>query len=122
MVLQICTLWLCRHRIRNPQIFEQEGKTILVLELNSGGKAAVLWRILLTQALLYQAIKNCRSTDYEGIINDPDILNKMSLIKPKLFDWTHKKEEETDDQILQPLEAAENYSIDTLNQITDRAR
>jgi hypothetical protein len=56
------------------------------------------------------------------MINDPDILKKMSLIKPKLFDWTQKKEEEANDQILQPLEAAENYSIDTLNQITDRAR
>ena len=69
----------------------------------------VLWRILITQAHIYQALLRTR----EMKISAPDDRFAPSLLKPiseedrLTFDWRQRSEEATDEEVLsQPFEAA----------------
>jgi hypothetical protein len=67
----------------------------------------VLWRMLITQALLYDALKNIREN------KDPPYIKSIEWMVPdekKLFDWRQNPNEATDDEVLnQPFRAAKKY-------------
>jgi hypothetical protein len=71
----------------------------------------VLWRVLITQAYLYNAIKNIRNSEEEFNISNFDEFMKLfeiQKIKSKC-DWIQSHEEVSDEEFNTPFMAAENY-------------
>ena len=71
----------------------------------------VLWRVLITQVYLYNAIKNIRNSEEEFNISNFDEFMKLfeiQKIKSKC-DWIQSHEEVSDEEFNIPFEAAENY-------------
>jgi hypothetical protein len=70
----------------------------------------VLWRILLTQAHLYLAIKNTRETKDSKSITKFKTLKILSSEDRLIFDWRRDdKEAANEDVLVKPFEAVENY-------------
>jgi hypothetical protein len=67
----------------------------------------IFWRILITQSILYTALKNIRSHEL------PPYIRSFKFITPdeiKVFDWRQKPNEATDNEVLnQPFKIAEEY-------------
>jgi hypothetical protein len=81
---------------------------IIRLLLNFHPKShAIFWRILIAQALLYNALKTIREK------NDPPYVKRlkwMTCEEKKVFDWRENTNEATDEEVLdQPLIIAEKY-------------
>jgi hypothetical protein len=71
----------------------------------------ILWRIMVTQAILYQSLKNSTSKD-----SDPyfDFKALKVQIESKI-DWRHKETEATYEEVFdQPFNASEQYLQDKL--------
>ena len=72
----------------------------------------VLWRVLITQAYLYNAIKNIRNTEKEkfnfSTINEFLKLFEIEKVKSKC-DWIQPGEIVSDEEFNIPFKAAENY-------------
>jgi hypothetical protein len=72
----------------------------------------VLWRVLITQAYLYNAIKNIRNTEKEkfniSTIDEFVKLFEIEKVKSKC-DWIQSNEVVSDEEFNIPFKAAENY-------------
>jgi hypothetical protein len=68
----------------------------------------VLWRILLTQAYIYQALKNIRKYNKTKFSNFEEF-KKIASIDYSKFDWRQPGEQITDKEFRKPFEAVENY-------------
>jgi hypothetical protein len=71
----------------------------------------VLWRVLITQAYLYNAIKNIRNNEEEFNISNYDEFVKLfeiEKVKSKC-NWIQSYEVVTDEEFNIPFKAAENY-------------
>jgi hypothetical protein len=68
---------------------------------------SIFWRILMTQALLYKALKTIREK------HDPPYITYFKSVtddEKRLFDWRENTSEATDEEVLnQPLSIAEKY-------------
>jgi hypothetical protein len=77
----------------------------------------VLWRILIAQAHIYQAL--LRTREMKIISSDeslvPKLLKPISEVDRLKFDWRRRSEEATDEEVLsQPFEAAYAYLRESL--------
>jgi hypothetical protein len=67
----------------------------------------ILWRILITQSILYTALKNIRLHELPPYIRSFKFTTSDEI---KNFDWRQKPDEATDDEVLnQPFKIAEEY-------------
>jgi hypothetical protein len=81
----------------------------------------VLWRVLITQAYLYNAIKNIRNTDEEFNISNYDEFVKLfeiEKVKSKCK-WIQPHEVVTDEEFNISFKAAENYLKTQLTDVLD---
>jgi hypothetical protein len=71
----------------------------------------VLWRVLITQAYLYNALKNIRNADEEFHISNFDEFVKLFEIEKirSKCDWIQSHEVVSDEEFNIPFKAAENY-------------
>lgn len=71
----------------------------------------MLWRVLITQAYLYNAIKNIRNSKEKFTVSDYDEFMKLfeiEKVKSKC-DWIQSHEMVSDEEFNVPFKAAENY-------------
>ena len=89
-------------------IDNEELNTIVELLFNfHPNTKPVLWRMLITQAMLYSALKNIRENKDPPYIKG---LKGMTDEEKRHFDWRQKSNEATDNKVLnQPFIAAEEY-------------
>jgi hypothetical protein len=81
-------------------------------------KRPVLWRILISQAYLYQALKNTRNLNEEQFPENFEEFKKVRKIEPELFDWRHAKEQASNNEVLiEPFLAVENYLKERFNEL-----
>jgi hypothetical protein len=70
----------------------------------------VLWRVLITQACLYNAIRNIRNSEEFNINNFDEFLKLFEIEKVKSkCNWVQSAEEISDEEFNAPYNAAENY-------------
>jgi hypothetical protein len=82
----------------------------------------VLWRILITQAHIYQALLLTREIKITASAEDqaPKLLKPISKEDRLKLDWRQKREEATDEEVLyQPFEAALAYLREFLGPLID---
>jgi hypothetical protein len=81
----------------------------------------VLWRVLITQAYLYNAIKNIRNSEEKFTISTIDEFVKLfeiDKVKSKC-DWIQSHEVVSDEEFNIPFKAAENYLKTQLADVLD---
>jgi hypothetical protein len=70
----------------------------------------VLWRVLIIQAYLYNAIKNIHNAEEFNISNFDEFMKLFEIQKIKSkCDWIQSHEEVSDEEFNTPFMAAENY-------------
>ena len=79
---------------------------------------SVLWRILITQSFLYNAITNVRHTDSLCITNFEDIKNFFDIETTTIkSNWKQPNEKVTDFEFETPFKAAEEFLKNRLAEV-----
>jgi hypothetical protein len=105
----------------DPSVHDIFKKNIANLFYNFHPKTMpVLWRILLAQAHIYQAIVNTREMKDSKSSTVFTTLKMMSDKERQSFDWRHTKEEAKDEEVfVQPFSAVESYLQDKLGRFME---